>query len=96
MSRASGRTTKQMEEAPHGAHFLWCNEFIEYPRSLAKKIGRDDLRIVSPSWLETGWRGIELSGLVVDHTCRLTEQQEIGLSHAVTRIRLTSPEGGRR
>ena len=74
--RGTGRTTKQMESAEKGAVFVWCNSDIEYPISIAKKIGRDDLKIVRLSWLDGYiWRGTELSGLIIDHDCRLSDNQ---------------------
>ena len=47
--RGTGRTTRQMENAPYGATFVWCsNHGLHYPRMLAKHLGRDDLIIVGP------------------------------------------------
>jgi len=76
-----------MKSAPEGAVFVWCNEYVDWGRSLAHKIGRDDLKIESPSWLEGRWRGIELTGIVVDHATRLTDRQWEGLQGALTRVR---------
>lgn len=47
--RQSGRTTRQMQEAPARATYVWVNERLEYPRALAKMLGRDDLRITGPT-----------------------------------------------
>lgn len=50
--RQTGRTMRQMKDAPRGAVFVWCNAHLSYPRRLAKAIGRDDLLVVVPlSWL---------------------------------------------
>lgn len=87
MSRQTGATTEQMRSAAAGAYYVWCNSALDYPKDLARKLKREDLRIVSPWWLETGYQGLELKGLVVDHACRLTEQQEAGLRHAIARVR---------
>ena len=65
--RGSGRTTKQMQEAPQNSIFVWVHHDLHYPKKLAEKIGRNDLKIVSPNWLLNGWRGVQLSGLVIDH-----------------------------
>jgi len=49
--------------------------------------GRGDLTIVEPSWMYHGWMGKVISGLVVDHACRLNENLRRGLLQAQTRIR---------
>jgi len=47
--RGTGRTSAQMREAPADATFVWCNGHLDYPRILAKRLGRDDLVIVGPN-----------------------------------------------
>lgn len=77
---ATGRTTRQIIGAPHGAIFIWCNGELSHPKNLALQYGRDDLTIVSPSWLEgvglarvrNAYRGLDL---VLDHACRLSSNQ---------------------
>jgi len=65
--RGSGRTTKQMKEAPRNAIFIWVNGHLDYPRKLAHSLSRDDLKIVSPEWLaDERWRGLRRP-VVVDH-----------------------------
>lgn len=71
--RGTGRTTKQMREAPAGAVFVWNNDHLEYPRHVARVIGRPDLKIIGP-------RGLDrirppLAGIVVDHAASLSHQQ---------------------
>ncbi len=87
MPRGNGETTRQMEAAPKWAVFVWCNGQTDYPRLLAQKIGREDLQIQSPMWLEERWRGITLTGVVVDHAARLTDRQWDGYQGALTRVR---------
>ena len=87
MERRTGETTRQMEDAPKGAVFVWCNGQTDYPRLLARKIGREDLQIQSPTWFEDRWRGLELTGVVVDHAARLTDRQWDGYQGALTRVR---------
>lgn len=88
MARQTGATTKQMETAPKGAVFVWCNSHTDYAIHLARKIGREDLQIVSPAWLEWGrWRGLELTGLVIDHAAQLTDMQWDNYQAALTRVR---------
>ena len=87
-SRGDGTTTRQMEASPKGAIYVWCNGQLDYPRRLAEKIGRNDLHIVGPYWLEAGgWHGLVLSGLTVDHAARLSERELEALSGAETRVR---------
>lgn len=87
MARGEGTTTRQMKEAPKGAVFVWCTGHIDYPILLARKIGREDLQIKTPTWLEDRWRGLELTGVVVDHAARLTDRQWDGFHGAQTRVR---------
>ena len=53
--RGTGRTTEQMRTAPANAVFIWCNGVIDYPRRLARFLGRPDLMVVSPA-AATDWR----------------------------------------
>lgn len=65
--RGTGITTQQLREAPEGAVFVWCNHHISYPRDLAAKLGRRDLRIEPSSFFEGDrWRGLR-GPVVVDH-----------------------------
>ena len=80
LERGSGRTTRQMEDAPVGALFVWCNAHLSYPTHLARVLGRPDLRVVSPYWLELGgWHGCRYS-VVVDHAADLTPRQRDAVS----------------
>ena len=87
MARGEGTTTQQMEAAPKGAVFVWCNGHTDYAVRLARKIDREDLQIKSPAWLDDGWRGVTLTGIVVDHAARLTDRQWDWLQEALTRVR---------
>lgn len=67
-NRGTGRTTDAMKSAPIRAVYVWGNAALDYPRALARTLGRTDLEIVSPSWLtDDRWRGRELSGIILDH-----------------------------
>lgn len=82
-NRQTGRTTKQMLAAPQNAVYVWCNDWMKYPHKLAMSIGRGDLRVVGKRWLQShSWRGLQFSGLVVDHDTRLT-QQELDAIHEI-------------
>lgn len=71
--RGTGRTTKQMKEAPRGAVFVWCNDNLSWPRNLALTHGRKDLQIIGPTVLEgtlDRFRGTEIPAVVFDHIIR--------------------------
>lgn len=67
--RGTGRTSKQMQEAPQGAVFVWCNSDRRYAKELAKTLNREDLRIEPFSWLdERNVRGMPRdTRVVIDH-----------------------------
>lgn len=65
--RGSGKTTKQIENAPRDAVFVWVNEHLQYANDIAFMLGRIDIEVVGPSWLRGNeWRG-RIFPLVVDH-----------------------------
>ena len=66
--RGTGRTTRQMIAAPKDAIYVWVNGNLAYPRGVAERAARKDLKIVSPGWITNQfWRGLELTGIVIDH-----------------------------
>ena len=70
--RQTGRTTRQMQAAPQGAVFVWCNTHVSYPLSLAKALGRHDIVVHPLQWLDPrNVIGREFSGLVLDHAAPL-------------------------
>ena len=86
--RGSGRTSEQMLDAPPRAVFVCCKGTSGYTQCLANHLGRNDLRIVGPSWLEDeGWRGGDFSAVVLDHALRLTAGQRRGLSGLLSMVR---------
>lgn len=69
----NGSTTTQMQHAPHGAMYVWVEGSpLEYAQRLARRLGREDLKI-TPYWrLEQldclrGFRG----AIVIDHACHV-------------------------
>lgn len=78
--RDTGQTTEQMQGAPLGAVYVWCNTRLYYPRCLARFLRREDLVIVSPDWLDRSAIGRPTSGLVVDHAACLTGSQSAALA----------------
>ena len=90
-NRGNGRTTQQMKYAPKGAIFIWVNEVLSYPIRLARSLNRSDLKIYRPSILEHSamcLRGLELSGIIVDHAVDLTKGQLRGLEYLMPMVRL--------
>lgn len=83
-NRGTGRTTKQMQLAPKGAVFVWVNACLSSPKHLASLLRRQDLLIVSSSWLEYpgGYLGKRLPGIVLDHAVDLTAEQWLGWEEA--------------
>ena len=85
--RGTGITTRQMKNAPQNAVFVWVNSRLDYPKSLAREIGRNDLEIVSPQWLEGhGYFGRTLNGLIIDHATELEPRQIDGYYEVIMRI----------
>lgn len=88
--RGSGRTTRQMENAPIGAVFVWCNDHIDWPKRLALSIQRSDLKILRLSVLDHGaqiLRGLEFSGFVIDHAADLSDKQSETVNWLLSRVR---------
>ena len=73
--RQTGKTAKQLASAPPSAVFIWVSADLGYPKRLAAKIGRSDIKIESPDWLDYRFRGQRPSAVVVDHAARLTQRQ---------------------
>jgi hypothetical protein len=68
--RQTGRTSKQMKDAPDGATFVWCvSASLSYAKQLACYLGRTDLRIVSPYYIKGPHRGRRgnTETLIIDH-----------------------------
>lgn len=87
--RCTDRTTRQMLAAPQRAIFISCHEAaVSHDRHLAQKHGRADLQIVPPRWItDQRWRGLELTGIVVDHDAKLTDRALLELQHALRCVR---------
>jgi hypothetical protein len=67
-NRQTGITTQQMREAPRNAAYIWPNHHFDYPKGLARFIGREDLRFFSASGL-TVERAVRdrVQSYVIDH-----------------------------
>jgi hypothetical protein len=98
--RQSGRTAKQMLDAPEGAIFIWCNANLLYPIKLAQCLDRPDLIIRGPHALNTKstFAGMPLTGFIVDHACELTQKQSEHWEFIMTCMRRSGAlqmDGGR-
>lgn len=92
--RGTGRTTRQMQEAPAGAVFVWCTSELWYPQDLARRLGREDLEIIRPSQLQPQWfMGRTVKGLVIDHAASLGLSQYEAVDYIRTRIRQDGNSG---
>lgn len=87
--RCTGRTTKQMLDAPIGAVFISCHYgALDHDRHLAVKHGRPDLKVFDSSWITSArWQGQTLTGIVIDHAAKLTQREGADLRYALTRVR---------
>jgi len=75
--RASGTTTAQMLAAPRGALYIIPTPGARgYMRTLARNLGRHDLRIETPFCLNAhGICALRNNTIVLDHATRLTSDQ---------------------
>ena len=77
--RGSGMTRHQIENAPQGALFVWINSQLDYPKTMAIAVGREDVRIVSLTVLSHlnvhMFQGCTFPAVILDHAIRLTDQQ---------------------
>jgi len=87
--RGTGRTRRQMEDAPKNAVFVWCNDDRRYATDLARSIKREDLMIVSPRALEDPSRfyGMTFSAIILDHAAKLSDRARETVRNLETRIR---------
>jgi hypothetical protein len=80
--RQTGRTTKQINEAPEGALFVVPNwQAINYTRHLAQRLGRKDLRFTVPEYVYIDVVGTGRA-VVVDHAARLTLDEQDAVTEA--------------
>ena len=70
-NRGTGRTTKQIKEAPLRALFIApTHHAVNYTKRLARSLGREDLEILSPSVLQNAaerLHGRTIDALIYDH-----------------------------
>lgn len=74
--RGQGTTTRQLQQIEQNGLFVWCNSHLKYPRDLARRLGREDINIVSPNMLSMNeFRGKKYSEVIVDHAAQLNTEQ---------------------
>lgn len=94
--RGDGATTRQMQGAAKNALFVWVNSHFSYPRELAEKLGRDDLRIVSPSFFDNDrWRGQVFTEIVIDHAAYLNDREFENYKRALHNVRDAAGESSK-
>lgn len=72
VDRGTGRTTKQVKEAPYNAIYVWCNNNdLRYVRAIAYQFGRYDLKLKSHGWLDHEHVIACQVPIVVDHAARV-------------------------
>lgn len=94
MSRGSGRTTKQMQDAAHKSAFIVVGN-KNYYRDLAKKHGREDLYILDMTNLRNKdyyrFAGLALGSVILDHDvierCFITDKEQDGLDYLQRLVR---------
>lgn len=90
--RGAGKTTSQLRAAPLGAVYIVPTKgAISYTKALAASLGRTDLEIVSPTWVE-GSRGRPRQ-IAADHATwsYLSRQQSEDLAYLLARERAAFP-----
>jgi len=68
------RIASKMRDAPKDAVYIWVNQYTELPRRIANDLGRNDLHIEAPYWLQHGWIGKKVSGIILDDSLNLTPE----------------------
>lgn len=84
--RGTGRTTRQILAAPQRSFYVCPNSRARsYTRSLAAHLGRSDLWMVDPDWLDRGaCRGLFSDQVTIDHSVELTVRQKQQLNYLDT------------
>lgn len=92
--RQTGITTGQIATAPIGAVYIWVNSDTRYPKALARKLKREDLQFVGPSWLDPmNYQGRTLGAIILDHAAELTWLQWTYLDAALCYCRMREIRG---
>lgn len=85
--RRIGWTTAQIAGAPQGAFFVWpVLATSDYPKLIAEKLGRTDLRIIAPYFLPNLVGRDDIPAVVVDHAVQLKPEEREALHWINERI----------
>jgi hypothetical protein len=66
-TRGTGRTTKQLLDAPPNAIYIWPTYQTGYVKQLAAHLGRTDLEFHGPSFLRRDYLARPGQAIVLDH-----------------------------
>jgi hypothetical protein len=83
--RGTGRTTKQLMNAPENSVFVWCNDDISYPLRLARNMCRDDIEVKPLCWFKENNICGRRMQICFDHAVILTHKQEELYKYLLTR-----------
>jgi hypothetical protein len=90
-TRGTGVTHSQLENCPKGSIFIWCTNDTWYPKRLAAKIDRGDIRVERASILDgNDWQkylGMELPAVITDHALQMNSERFRNLKNLESRIR---------
>lgn len=95
--RGSGRTSRQIMEAPKSSIYIWCADDLGYPLTIAEKLGRSDLLFQSVRRLEQDsyfLRGVT-NWVVVDHAVALSETAWEAVTDARRRHEVSAAQAAR-
>lgn len=76
---SKARSSRQMRAAPANSTYVWPLCYLHYPKELASKLDREDLKIVPLRWLHSKkWTKAKSLNVVIDHACQLffTDEEE--------------------
>ncbi len=83
--RGTGTTTQQLLGAPKGALYIHCTRFVEYPKSICKRLGREDIHVrgiqVLDDWQSLlGWH---FPAVIVDHAVEGSAERHFAFANIV-------------
>ena len=76
-----------MKAAPNEATYIWCNQHLYYPKHLARRLGRVDLRITSPCELLADRLRARREKVVIGHAFWLIRDRDARYEAAVAWLR---------
>lgn len=74
--RGTGRTTRLLQAVPTGGAFVCrCHTAIEGVVDMCNRIGRSDIRVLSPSYYDYRCIGDPITHATLDHDIVMTDRQ---------------------